>query len=253
MSRSRVRNEHDKMQDRIHHGNFESNLAFLRAVNLPLKEQKILEIGSGNGAMLHHLVSEGYDVEGVEIDQDCLDKAQQIYGDLPLRRVYGVELPYESGTFDVVLSFDVLEHIPDTDAHLKEVSRVLKRTGSYLLQSPNKWTNSIFETIRWRSFTKWRVHHCSLHSYFGFRRLFDRHGFETTFYDVPVVTDYFKKKIRAYLGRPGLFMLTIANPDRMPMPLRTNFYIKAHKRHVGCQIRPQKYLPGRPIAYSRIR
>ena len=46
-----------------------------------------------------------------------------------------------------------------------EVRRVLKPGGWLLLQTPNKWTNSIFETIRWRSFSKWRVDHCSLHNY----------------------------------------------------------------------------------------
>ena len=71
----------------------------------------------------------------------------------------------ETEQFDLVLSFDVIEHIPDTERHLLEVRRVLKPGGSYLLQTPNKWTNSIFETIRWRSVSKWRVDHCSLHTY----------------------------------------------------------------------------------------
>ena len=230
MGRRLVKNEYDKMRDRIHHGNFESNIKFINEVGLPRKDDKVLEIGSGNGGMLHYLVKEGYDVEGVEIRRECIDRAQKIYGNLPQRLVQGVELPYEANTFDVVLSFDVLEHIPDTDGHLEEVRRVLKPGGSYLLQSPNKWTNTIFEVIRWRSFSKWRVHHCSLHSYFEFIRRFEKHRFETTFYDIPVVTTFFKNKIHAYLGRFGLMLISVINPDRLPMPLRTNFYIKAHKK-----------------------
>ena len=112
---------------------------------------------------------------------------------------------------------------------LREVARVLVPGGQYLLQTPNKWTNTVFETIRWRSFTAWRADHCALHSYRQIIRRFGRHGFTTTFYPIPVVTDFFRWKVRRYLGAPGLALLAIVNPDRLPMPLRTNFYIKAVK------------------------
>jgi hypothetical protein len=61
------------------------------------------------------------------------------------------------------------------------------------------------------------------------KRRFGRHGFAVRFHDVPVVTDFFKRKIRRYLGAPGVAALTIVNPDRLPMPFRTNFYVEARK------------------------
>ena len=95
-----------------------------------------------------------------------LDEGRRLYGPLPIDPVEGTALPYPAATFDILISFDVFEHIPDSDAHLREVRRVLRPGGGgggrYLLQTPNKWTNSVFETIRWRSLTAWRQDHCSL-------------------------------------------------------------------------------------------
>jgi hypothetical protein len=87
----------------------------------------------------------------------------------------------------------------------------------------------VFETIRWRSFTRFREDHCSLHTLGGLRRRLDRHGFETRAYDVPVVNAFFRDKIRQYVGPMGLVALRIVNPDRLPLAWRTNLYVRARK------------------------
>lgn len=51
----------------------------------------------------------------------------------------GTELPFEDGTFDLVFSRYVLEHVPDAGGFLREVYRVLKPGGSFLFLTPNKW------------------------------------------------------------------------------------------------------------------
>ena len=90
---------------------------------------------------------------GCDVDPDLRAASQELFGDLPYTVMNQSDLPFDDDCFDVVLSFDVFEHIPEPDQHLREVARVLKPNGCYLLQTPNKWTNSVFETIRWRSFT----------------------------------------------------------------------------------------------------
>lgn len=91
-------------------------------------------------------------------------------------------------------------------------------------------TSASYIVIRNRTFTEWRKHHCSLHSYWQAVNRFQGNGFKSSFYDVPVVTDFFKAKIDAYLGKFGLSLLHVANPDHLPLPFRTNFYIKAEKK-----------------------
>jgi hypothetical protein len=66
-----------------------------------------------------------------------------------------------------------------------------------------------------------------LHSYRELKARFSRNGFELTFVDVPVVNEYFKTKMRTYMGKLGPALLTVMNPDRFPMFMRTNFYARA--------------------------
>jgi len=213
----------------IEFGNLDANVRFLEGSGLLRPGLRVLEIGCGTGTLLQRLHARGLDIVGVETSAARIEESRRTYDALPIHQISGAALPFPSEHFDIVLSFDVFEHIPDSDAHLTEVSRVLKPGGWYLLQTPNKWTNSIFETIRWRSLSKWKVDHCSLHSYAQLRRRLARRGFEVAFADVKVVTAFYREKVRRYLGRAGLLLLAIVNPDRLPLPLRTNFYVRAHK------------------------
>ena len=210
-------------------GNLEANLLFLDRTAALTKGAEILEIGSGTGGLLHELRSRGLHVRGVETRQEFIDEARRWYGDLPIDRVAGVDLPFPSEMFDIVMSFDVFEHIKDSDAHVGEVHRVLRAGGSYLIQTPNKWTNVVFESIRWRSFTRFREDHCSLHSLGELKQRLARHGFHARAFDVPVVNEFFRAKLRRYAGRPGLLALRVFNPDRLPLACRTNLYVQATK------------------------
>lgn len=211
-------------------GNFEANLRFVRDTGIVRPGVRLLEIGSGTGAMLHALIEQGADARGVELRQDLIDEAHRHFGPLPIERVQGTALPFPDGSFDVVASFDVFEHIPDTDAHLTEVRRVLKAGGRYAIQTPNRYTNVVFETIRWRSFTRFRADHCSLHSMGELLARLRKHGFDPHPYDVPVVNAFFKQKVRAYAGWPGTLALALVNPDRLPLSWRTNLYVAAVSR-----------------------
>jgi cyclopropane fatty-acyl-phospholipid synthase-like methyltransferase len=211
-------------------GNLDANVEFLADTGLLGDGIRVLEIGSGRGALLSNLRTRGVDVIGIEPDAALARDARVLSGPLPLVRMSGDRLGFLDATFDLVVSFDVFEHITDSDAHLSEVRRVLKPDGAYALQTPNKWTNSVFETIRWRSFTRWKAQHCALHSMVELQRRLEAHGFKPTFADVPVVNDFFREKLRRYLGPVGPALLAIVNPDKWPRRWRTNFYVVARLR-----------------------
>ncbi len=212
-----------------HFGNFEANARFLEATGVVRPGAEILEIGSGTGNLLQRLISDGHRARGVEINRDLVEESRRWHGDLPLQLVEGVALPFADGSFDLVLSFDVFEHIPDSDAHLAEIRRVLRPGGYYLMQTPNKWTNVVFETIRWRSFTKFRADHCSLHTLGQLTARLARHGFAADALDIPVVNAFFRDKVRRHLGAPGTLALNLVQLDRWPLWLRTNLYVRARR------------------------
>jgi SAM-dependent methyltransferase len=211
-------------------GNLEANERFLADTRVVAGGVRVLEIGSGRGTLLADLIARGVSVVGIEPSASLAADARTAHPGLPLARMSGDRLGFSDAAFDVVLSFDVFEHIADSDAHLAEVRRVLRPDGLYAMQTPNKWTNAIFETIRWRSFTAWKADHCALHSLEELRRRLRSHGFEPTFADVPVVNQFFRDKLRRYVGPVGPALLTVANPDRWPLKFRTNLYVVARRQ-----------------------
>jgi len=213
---------------KIDRGNFASNIDFLEKTNLLKRKQQILEIGSGTGHLTKYLTDKGYCIVGTEINQRYINFAKKKFH-IDLLEIRGERLKFQDEIFDVVLSFDVFEHIPDSNKHLREVYRVLKKRGYYLLSTPNKWTNILFEVISKKSLFGYRKYHCSLHNYWQIKKRFNRNDFSVKFINVPVVNKFIKTKIKRSLGPLGLFLLKLININRLPPFLRTNFYIVAQK------------------------
>lgn len=213
------------MKEKIAYGNFEANLNFLMNNSLISKDDKILEIGSGKGVLLNYLYKKGYNIIGNEADKSFYKKAKELFGnDLPIYLTKGTKLDFEDNSFDVVISFDVFEHIKDVDKHLQEIKKILKPRGRYLLGTPNKWTNIPWEILQSKSL-KYKEYHCSLHNYWQLKRRFQKNNFKVKFIKVPIINNFTLSKIKEKIGETGLFLFKIINPDKLPLPLRTNFYI----------------------------
>jgi ubiquinone/menaquinone biosynthesis C-methylase UbiE len=208
-------------------GNLQTNLEFLAQVNMLSPGDKILEIGCGIGTVVHELSKKGHDIVGIDISGEAIEYGRKKYADISLEVQAAETLPYEDESFNVVLSFDVFEHIAETDKHITEVRRVLRPGGYYLFQTPNKYSNIIYE-ILWTKSLQWRRYHPSLHSPGQLRRRMARHGFETRFVKMNPINEFTEKKLQK-LGPLGHIIRRV-NFRKMPLVLQTNLYVIASKK-----------------------
>lgn len=95
---------------------------------------RILDVGCGTGANLL-MLSEFGDAEGVDVSEDALAFCRERGLD-QVKLGAAEALPYDDGTFDLVTALDVVEHLDDDLAGLREMRRVLRPGGSVLLFVP---------------------------------------------------------------------------------------------------------------------
>ena len=206
-------------------GNLQTNLEFLAKTNLLKPSDRILEIGCGIGSVVSELSSQGYDVIGTDISREAVAYGLKKYSNIRLEVQAAEVLPYENDSFDFVVSFDLFEHIAQIDRHICEVSRVLRPTGYYLFQTPNKHFNAVFETLSKKSL-KWRRAHPSLHSPSQLKRRLISHNFEVRFVKMNTVNEFTLSKLKKRFG-PVSHIFKHINFCCLPLILQTNLYVIA--------------------------
>jgi len=98
------------------------------------RRPRILDVGCGTGANLLMLSQYG-DAEGVDVSEDALAFCHE-RGLEKVKLGAAEALPYDDGTFDLVTALDVVEHLDDDLAGLREMRRVLRPGGRVLLFVP---------------------------------------------------------------------------------------------------------------------
>lgn len=154
--------------------------------HVPLAGAHILDVGCGLGLYMRRLRELGAQVYGVELDGE---RAQEAARTLPNIAVAVAEqLPFAAGSFDVVFSHEVLEHVTDDRAAIIEAYRVLREGGHLVLFVPNRYYPFETHGCYWRGRyhfgniplinylpSRWRERlcpHVRAYTYRGLRRLF---------------------------------------------------------------------------------
>jgi SAM-dependent methyltransferase len=111
--------------------------SFLRGIveklGKPAGELRILDVGCGTGANLEMLSQFG-GAEGVDVSDDALEFCRR--KGLTVHKGLAETLPYLDDTFDITTALDVVEHLDDDLAGLKEMYRVTKTGGRSLIFVP---------------------------------------------------------------------------------------------------------------------
>ena len=97
--------------------------------------KRVLEIGVGLGTDLKQFARAGAECYGADITDTHLELTARNFEleglSVDLRKADATRLPFPDGYFDCVYSFGVIHHIPDVEAVIGEISRVLKPGGVF--------------------------------------------------------------------------------------------------------------------------
>ena len=205
--------------------------------------KQLLDLGAGMGGFAVAAALGGAQVTVSEYNLPYCQIVQlraERYGlDLPVINGVGENLAYGDATFDMVVCWDVIEHVQSPSAMLAEIFRVLKPGGRLFLTAINRraWVDPHYHIrgLNWlpRRFAEWfitqrgrsketsrftdmqRLSAMHYYDYPEFCRLAGQHGFSTTDMnqDALIAGGFISKKpsrirIRAFLRTIGLELFT---------------------------------------------
>ena len=104
----------------------------------PKPLRRALVNGCGVGLYLRALQNSVPEVHGMDIEGEHLRAAARNVPDAPLNLSQGEQLPYPDGSFDLILSHEVLEHVEDDRRAASEIARVLRVGGRAAIFVPNR-------------------------------------------------------------------------------------------------------------------
>lgn len=203
------------------YGNYNPPRALLRYMDGLDRDLRVLEVGAGGGFLLRELWEMGFhDLTGTDITVTSLAEMRERQIDMRIVGADAESLPFVTGSFDLVISSDVLEHLPDVRGHFGEIHRVLAPGGRYLFKTPNRHLAESYYLLR--GLYDYNIWHPSMVGPGEAKRMLRRQGFKTTILPVEELTAAQLRKVPTNFGRRLL----------RRMPVR---YLPARLRpHIEC-------------------
>jgi ubiquinone/menaquinone biosynthesis C-methylase UbiE len=121
---------------------------------------RVLDYGCGSGYGTHYVAASCKSIVGVDIADDAIGYAKSHYkaDNLAYQHIARADqapLPFQDEEFDVVISFQVIEHISDIDPYLSEIRRVLKPGGVFVCATPDRSSRLLQLQKPWNM---WYIH-----------------------------------------------------------------------------------------------
>lgn len=98
---------------------------------------RVLDVGCSSGYLAEPLAARGNTIVGIELDPNAARVAEAFCERVLVGNAETMELPFEPGSFDVVLCGDVVEHLRDPIATLARLRPLLRAGGRLVLSTPN--------------------------------------------------------------------------------------------------------------------
>ena len=118
------------------HGNCIKNI--LSEISYKYRNKKtFLDVGCGDGSRTVIFDEYGRYINGVDCHRWLKDELKERI-DFKQEDFIKTNLTYEDGSFDIIFSFDVIEHLRRPQIMLKEILRILKKDGVFIISTPNR-------------------------------------------------------------------------------------------------------------------
>ena len=136
---------YDEARRRFHRARYEFAAAYVAGTHVAGTHVADIACGTGYGTAVLKHDGGACTVSGIDIDADAVAYAQAVYGGEGIRFIVadGAQTGLESGTFDTIVSFETIEHVPDDQALVAEFARLLKPGGRLVVSTPNQWPLAI--------------------------------------------------------------------------------------------------------------
>lgn len=111
-------------------------------INAPLEGLRILDVGCGGGILSESMASLGAKVCGIDIVDKNIGiaslHARQQALEIDYRVATASTLAGDGSRFDVVLNMEVVEHVPDVDAFMRDCCRLVSDNGAMFVATINR-------------------------------------------------------------------------------------------------------------------
>ena len=105
---------------------------FKKIIRRLCPDDLILDLGCGQGKLVQEMREKGWTMYGLDMRENFVTSNGYIRGD-------ACKLPFRSNTFDVIISYNALEHIPEYEKVFHEIGRCLKDGGFLYINVPSRW------------------------------------------------------------------------------------------------------------------
>ncbi|MGA1839391.1 MAG: glycosyltransferase [bacterium] len=104
-----------------------------------IKDKVVLDVACGTGYGTEFLnENKAKIVVGADICFETITYAKNFFFNPLYLQTDAVQLPFRDNVFDVVVSFETIEHLIEYENFLKEIKRILKKSGIFIVSTPNK-------------------------------------------------------------------------------------------------------------------
>jgi 2-polyprenyl-3-methyl-5-hydroxy-6-metoxy-1,4-benzoquinol methylase len=100
----------------------------------------VIDLGCGAGYGTFELAHIADFIAGIDISYEAIEYAKERYTrpNLSFMQMDCSDLTFEHSKFDIAVSFEVIEHVPDVFLYMEQIKKVLKNDGAFIVSTPNK-------------------------------------------------------------------------------------------------------------------